>query len=145
LDFLHQAVSYITNKLSRKDFTDLEGGVTTEVIETVKNNIEKWKPEDLPNLVCEDAQVMFNVPYFVSLQESGDISRFKINLVYHYVPGLEAKRSIGSISYKEFEKRGYCANYHFERVYKDKKAETGWVITALNHFNLVQQALGKFK
>lgn len=138
-----QAVRHVTHKLAALDFSDLEDCVTKEVIEVVKKNIHGWRSEDLPLLICENNQVMFNAPYFVSLDSSGDTHRFKINLLYHYIPGYEGH--VAEVPMKEVEKRCHAANYHFERHYRDQQPITGWVITALNHFHVIQHQINKYK
>ncbi|XP_026805325.1 uncharacterized protein LOC113548577 [Rhopalosiphum maidis] len=133
-----KAVEVVSNCISKRDFSTLQGLVTNDVLEQVKSIISDLSDNEIKDMAFDNDDMYLFLP--VQLDIIND-SKFKdrrfveITMCYHAIHNLEEikKRSEEIVDIqKELKSNIFVLNYRFIREYTEG-VKDAWTINAINH------------
>ncbi|XP_043283073.1 uncharacterized protein [Venturia canescens] len=131
-----QALLVISRALASEDYDQLNGLVTVDVIDTLRNNISRLNYEQKKCIAVQEGDIYLSFPSSVSIEEENDRKVVEIGVVHHYMQGfgLMKDQAVTLNSLSAYQDRIYIANYRFHRDYSEG-SEASWIVNAVNHFS----------
>ncbi|XP_060876805.1 uncharacterized protein LOC132949761 [Metopolophium dirhodum] len=133
-----KAVEVVSNCISKRDFTTLQGLVTNDVLEQVKLIVSDLSDNEIKDMAFDNDDMYLFLPVQLDIINDTKLKdrRFvEITMCYHAIHNLEEikKRSEEIVDIqKELKSNIFVLNYRFIREYTEG-VKDAWTINAINH------------
>ncbi|NP_001233016.1 uncharacterized protein LOC100162938 [Acyrthosiphon pisum] len=133
-----KAVEVVSNCISKRDFTTLQGLVTNDVLEQVKSIVSDLNDNEIKDMAFDNDDMYLFLPVQLDIINDTKLKdrRFvEITMCYHAIHNLEEikKRSEEIVDIqKELKSNIFVLNYRFIREYTEG-VKDAWTINAINH------------
>lgn len=133
-----KAVEVVSNCISKRDFSTLQGLVTNDVLEQVKLIVSDLNDSEIKDMAFNNDDMYLFLPVQLDIINDTKLKdrRFvEITMCYHAIHNLEEikKRTEEIIDMqKELKSNIFVLNYRFIREYTEG-VKDAWTINAINH------------
>jgi hypothetical protein len=150
-----QALTYISSKLSKGEFEDLEDVVDPAALEEIKRNMANFSMAQREMLAVEPEDIFFSFPFEIGIiipddqpspkqymegQRPPQVRHVEITYVFHVLRGMAREHEdLANKTFKEFlesdetKKRVMVCNYRFFRDFTEGR-DPRWIVNVVNHF-----------
>lgn len=130
------ATVIISKALTNKDYESLQGLVTEDMIEILRNKIETLSPNQRQLIAVNDDDMLFYILSDIAAT-LGEEHSIKITIICHYIQGLAEKKNkimSGIIDFTTSTEHLVC-NYTFIRKYVNNIGGP-WIASLVNHYTV---------
>ncbi|XP_014216886.1 m-AAA protease-interacting protein 1, mitochondrial [Copidosoma floridanum] len=142
LEGAKQALHTVSHKLATEDYEGLEGLVTQDMINILRNKISMLSSEQKALIATQPDDIYAMFPYEVGVMFDNNNAEQKfveITVVYYVMKGLKKlKENPQEISMPigmnpQLRRNAFVCNYRFIREFT-KGVESAWTVNKINHF-----------